>query len=639
MIFKFLLDDKTHEVTLPYELSAEVKQAKRDYDTSFKFIITQNYYIWKYAYKSYHLSTLDRKTWANLKTWQSNIHSGFIRSFIDVFTSSLSEKPLTFFGSAYNEEGLANKDNILHALTAIADKSKFHTEMRSGLEEGLKTGTFAYRIGYKKQGNTVTIPTIVDKLVIDKTIETEPADYPYAKSIDVFKIFPDPQNTGELRYVTERNVTSYSEFMETWVNLIKSPENKSPLKSKDFLKALANPKNTNSADFKDFGDIRDQIYQKINNELRKTDSYERAFWQMNFASYASTNETANDDSEVTRGMIEWKYYTRKDTIVLFANNYPVFIWPNKKGFINYIIKPATSSRVRMGCEGIPYLLRGFEEAVNSFLNNMIDSGRAIATPTFTVIKGLLVNEYQLENAPPGWLVHLERSEFGHDVVRRMEKGSTSDFGIIQTLQQLAQSLTGVSEYNMGQASGERTASGANALTTSASKRLSPYVSNFMQVLVGVGEMWLKLITKQWLLPQYVSVLDEEAGIEVQKYLTNASISGGLTLSLSPEGLFTNFNDMKFKRLMDLYVQVSQSGIVDSPQIIGELFKAIGLPPTKFVTDYGKKKPDAPQWPIPTESGTTATPNTSVSPEQDISKLLAQSNSPQPDFGNAWQGQP
>lgn len=629
MIFKFLHNGTQKEVNLSDELTAEVKQARRDYDTAFKFIITQNYYIWKYAYKSYHLSTLDRKAGANLKNWQSNIHSGFIRSFIDVFTSSLSEKPLTFFGSAYNEEGLRNKDNILHALTAIADKSKFHSEMRSGLEEGLKTGTFAYRIGYKKQGKKTTIPTIVDNMVIDKTIETEPADYPYAKSIDVFNAFPDPQNTGELRYMTERDVTSYGEFMETWGNLINSKDNKSPLKDPDFLKALADPKNTNSADFQDFGAIRDQIYQKINDELRRTDSYERAFGQMNFANYASTNETPNDDSEVTRGMIEWKYYTRKDTIVLFANNYPVFIGPNKKGFINYIVKPATSSKVRMGCEGIPYLLRGFEEAVNSFLNNMIDSGRAVATPTFTVIKGLLVNEYQLENAPPGGLVHLERSEFGHDAVRRMDKGGVSDFNIISTLQQLAQSLTGVSEYNMGQASGERTASGANALTTSASKRLSPYVSNFMQVLVGVGEMWLQLITKQWQTKQFISVLDEEAGLEVEKYLKNTDVTGGLTLSLSPEGLFTNFNDMKFKRLMDMYVQVAQSGIVDAPQIIGELFKAIGLPPTKFVTDYGKKKPDAPQ-----VAPTPATLQTDTSENQDMSQLLAQTNSPQPDFGNA-----
>lgn len=197
--------------------------------------------------------------------------------------------------------------------------------MRSGLEEGLKTGTFAYRTGYKKNGKTIKIPTIVDNLVIDKTIETEPANYPYAKSVDVFKVFPDPQNTGELRYLTERDVTSYSEFMETWGNLISSKENESPLKSQEFLKALANPLNSNSANFQDFGAIRDQIYQNINDELRRTDSYEKTFGNMNFATYASTNETPNDDSEVTRGMIEWKYYTRKDTIVLEANNYPVYI--------------------------------------------------------------------------------------------------------------------------------------------------------------------------------------------------------------------------------------------------------------------------------------------------------------------------
>ena len=86
--------------------------------------------------------------------------------------------------------------------------------------------------------------------------------------------------------------------------------------------------------------------------------------------------------------------------------------------------------------------------------------------------------------------------------------------------------------------------------------------------------------------------------------------------------------------MDMYVQVAQSGIVDAPQIIGELFKAIGLPPTKFVTDYGKKKPDAPQ-----VAPTPATLQTDTSENQDMSQLLAQANSPQPDFGNAWQGQP
>lgn len=61
MKFSFLVNGTRHETTLSPTLEAEVKQARRDYETSQKFIITQNYYIWKYAYKSYHLSTLDRK--------------------------------------------------------------------------------------------------------------------------------------------------------------------------------------------------------------------------------------------------------------------------------------------------------------------------------------------------------------------------------------------------------------------------------------------------------------------------------------------------------------------------------------------------------------------------------------------------
>lgn len=61
MKFEFLVNGTGHEVTLPPALAAETKQARRDYENSRKFIITQNYYVWKYAYKSYHLSTLDRK--------------------------------------------------------------------------------------------------------------------------------------------------------------------------------------------------------------------------------------------------------------------------------------------------------------------------------------------------------------------------------------------------------------------------------------------------------------------------------------------------------------------------------------------------------------------------------------------------
>jgi hypothetical protein len=324
-------------------------------------------------------------------------------------------------------------------------------------------------------------------------------------------------------------------------------------------------------------------------------------------------------------MIEWRYYVRNDQIVLMANNYPVYIGPNTFGFIPYVIKPATSSKVRMGCEGIPYLLSGFEEAVNSFLNNYIDSARSVATPSFTVLKGLLMNPSQVEGAAPGGIIDIEFSQHGHDAIRRLDKGGASDLGVIQVLTGLAQTLVGASGYNMGVSEKERTASGANALTTSADRRMSPYVSSFIEVLVEIGEMWLRMMRKRWVKENFVSVLDEESGERVEKYLKNTDLVGGISLSLAPDGLFTNFNDMKFKRLMEFYTQIAASGIVDAPQVISELTRLLGLPPDKIIMDRSKKTPDAVGNGKPTPAD--------MPPAQEEGIELAAAANPQTDLGN------
>lgn len=71
-----------------------VDQAMTRYTSSKSWIHMKYVYIWKYAYKAYHLSTEDRQ--AILKNWQSNIAWGLIRSFIDVFVSTLTERPISF---------------------------------------------------------------------------------------------------------------------------------------------------------------------------------------------------------------------------------------------------------------------------------------------------------------------------------------------------------------------------------------------------------------------------------------------------------------------------------------------------------------------------------------------------------------
>lgn len=73
-----------------------VNQAEKDYNTSRSIVHSQLVHIWNWSLRAYHMGVTDRQIRANLKTWQSNIAFGLIRSFIDVFISTLTEKPVTF---------------------------------------------------------------------------------------------------------------------------------------------------------------------------------------------------------------------------------------------------------------------------------------------------------------------------------------------------------------------------------------------------------------------------------------------------------------------------------------------------------------------------------------------------------------
>jgi hypothetical protein len=77
-------------------------QATEDYQTSYKIIRQYYYYLWCAAYKDYELSTYDRSK--KIKSWQSNIPYGLIRQTIDVFISSILEKPFKFTAFGINEK-------------------------------------------------------------------------------------------------------------------------------------------------------------------------------------------------------------------------------------------------------------------------------------------------------------------------------------------------------------------------------------------------------------------------------------------------------------------------------------------------------------------------------------------------------
>jgi hypothetical protein len=101
---------------------------------------------------------------------------------------------------------------------------------------------------------------------------------------------------------------------------------------------------------------------------------------------------------------------------------------------------------------------------------------------------------------------------------------------MQVVQGFAQQVDGVSEYNLGVASRERTATGANAVAQSSQKRLSPFLSNFVDCVSEVAQMWLLLMVDQWTTEQLVSVTNKN-GETTMKRLKNEDIAGDLTISL------------------------------------------------------------------------------------------------------------
>ncbi len=119
--------------------------------------------------------------------------------------------------------------------------------------------------------------------------------------------------------------------------------NKSPL-AKDITPVL--PVNDNGADKNNYNSAREQVHRDYNIKFRSTDIQN---YDTNGKYIDETNETRNN-ADVTKDMIEYKYYTTDDKMVLIANNYPVYIGDNIFGFIPFEIISATDAQYTLDCE-------------------------------------------------------------------------------------------------------------------------------------------------------------------------------------------------------------------------------------------------------------------------------------------------
>lgn len=122
---------------------------------------------------------------------------------------------------------------------------------------------------------------------------------------------------------------------------------------------------------------------------------------------STTSTTADEDFRTTQNRVEYKYYVTKTRIVLFLNNYPVYIGKNIYGFIPYVIKPTSNADIRLGVEGIPYLLRGVEMGINGYMNMYLDNVNIVNQPNFAARKGAVIDEEAFRQLQPGEVVYTE----------------------------------------------------------------------------------------------------------------------------------------------------------------------------------------------------------------------------------------
>lgn len=616
-------EKKRRYIDLDSDLEAKAKRARVRYETSKKYIDSYFSYIWRWAYKAYSLSTSDRAM--HIKSWQSNISVWIIRSFIDIMVSTLSERPITYTVTGLNDTGRKNKDNILHALSVISDATWFHNEVRKALREWLKTWMFAFRVWMlpdKDQEiliDMVTDPDNPKEISYDIDIK----NFPYATTCDVFNIFPDFWK-WDLQYVTERWINSIETFINSFWSLISSETNESPFK--DMISVLAN--DTTKADFTDFWIVKYQIYQDINYECYKNDSFiQQKPTNLQVPTSAMTHD---NDADANIWNVEWLYTVDNYTIVIHMNGFPVYIWSNPYWFVPYVMVSTQDKDQHIWCEWIPYLIRWPSQIIDTHVNTYIDWVRVVANPSFTYVKWAFIDTNQVRDMPPGALIAVE-SWIWPDPIRRIDKWSVSDFSIYPIMMEVCRQLVWVSEYNSGIAARERTATWSLAVTQSSQKRLSPFLESFVSVISKIAHMKLKLIRQFWtddMYKQVADISDDDIANWIET-LSNKDLIWVVNISLELDWMFSAIEDMKSRKLLELFNQVAWRNLVKEDELMREIVRSFGLSVERIVPE------DAPS--VTTEPTKELWPEIwSMAVEQwrDLTALV----SPQPNFWNEWQWQ-
>lgn len=625
LIYSYIDDKKEVKNTSisDSELIEKINQAQSDFDISKRIIHAKLIHIWNWSLRAYHMGMEDRRIRAQLKDWQSNIPFWLIRSFCDVFISTLTEKPITINARWITKQWADNAEFIQRSLAASADATGYQSEARVIMNEWIKIGMFSAEIGIlwpvkPRMYTSITTDENGQEKIVEHEFTDEVGNFPYARYVPVFELYPDPAN-ADPRYIARRHVINHKSFMRTYWDLIASEDNKSPLK--DIISTL--PLNENGADKDNYNVARDQVHRSKNIEFAKTDSvmFDITGNPINFDEWL---QSADQDNK--KHLIEVVYHTTDEEIVLFANNYPVYVWPNPFGFIPFEMLSASDPQYILDCEWVPFKLAGLSDTMDSFMNNYLDSARAIATPNFIALKWAFLDMKTLEWAAP-WTIHFAETEAGANSLRRLDKGSISDFNILDIVIKIASQITGISEYNLGISARERTATGALATTQSSLKRLSPFLVAFNKFQTRISHKQLRLMRDAWTDEMYIAASGADKPAVM---VSNLNLWGAVDISLQMDSMQSAIDEFGYKKLLEIFNQMQWRWLVNENELTRALVKSLWLSPDRFVP------PTAPAVTTPPETiPELATGN--FTPEQLIGQDLTAAATPQPDFWNEWQG--
>ena len=566
-------------VPMQFQLSDDLykyyQDANNKYELSKKYIFDYWYHIWNKNFKDYYLFSWDRA--AHIKSWQSNVVYWLVRSTIDNYISFASEKPLGYKVTATNPIWFKNIKNVQNVLSCTADKTLFNREIQSELIEALITWNYCFKTVYVKNKQTEKAISLVDDILEEYEFDTWVNNTPKTVWVDIFKVFPDVY-PWELRYITERDVVSHEKFVTNFKTLIDSKKNKLKWKIdlEKILKFLSINENWNNTE--DFWRVRTEVFRNINNELASEDTLPSLKTETNTKSWAVT---LDQDSELTKWLIEYKCYTDTSKIVLIANNYPLYIWENPFRKINYHYGNAYHTKSRFS-EWIAYLLRELEKLGTSFLNTLVDWVRAVNTPNFIAPSDLFIDPKQVEKWDPWdiWYTDWDRSwEF-----RRVEKWWISDFGMLWTIDNRWQVVSWVSDYNAWVSSKERVATAVASLVESTNRRILTFLKKFSHTISDIWYFQLFLCRKNWTKPQWWYTMEEWEQMEWETPISWRDLAGWFNISLETEWLLSVNKETEINKLLSMYDKFAWSWIINSSNLVSDVFRFGWLDPNKYVVN-------------------------------------------------------